>query len=69
MTPIARAFLERLAGMKFGRCSYSLVDRDGAVAIAGELVEAGYIRERDLGYFPGFQITDKGREYLGGVRD
>jgi hypothetical protein len=67
MTPIERAFLERLAGMKQGRCSYALVKRDAAMEAVGGLVAAGYVRERRLGHDEGFQITRQGREYLGGV--
>jgi hypothetical protein len=66
MTPIERAFLERLAGMKQGRCSYSVLMRGEAMEIAGGLIEGGYVKERDLGFSPGLQVTDKGREYLGG---
>jgi hypothetical protein len=67
VTDIQRAFLTRLASMKFGRCSYSLVQRDEAMEIVAGLIEGGYVRERDLGFMPGFQITDKGREHLGGA--
>jgi hypothetical protein len=66
VTEVEKAFLERLSGMKQGRCSYALVKRQDAMSMAHGLLLGGHIRERDLGYFPGFQITDKGREYLGG---
>lgn len=64
-----RAFLEMLAARKQGRASYALVRRDDAMGIAGGLVERGYVRERRLGYDEGFQITELGKAYLGGMND
>jgi hypothetical protein len=68
MTDLERAFLSRLAGMKFGRCSYALVNRDGVMEIVGALLAGGYVRERRLGHDEGLQITPLGKEYLGGVQ-
>lgn len=61
------SFLRLLASKKQGRCSYALVQRENAMGIAGNLLKGGYIKERRLGYDEGFQITDLGREYLGGA--
>jgi hypothetical protein len=66
LSPIERAFLEKLARQPQGRCSYALVRRDDAMEIAGGLVAEGYIRNRRCGYDEGFQITPKGRAYLEG---
>lgn len=66
LSAIERAFLEKLAGMKQGRCSYALARREEAFSIAGDLVASGYVTARHLGYDQGFQITPKGRAYLAG---
>lgn len=67
MTEIQKAFLTRLASLKQGRCSYDLVRRDDVVEIVGELIQAGYVKDRRFGYGEGLQITERGREYLGGA--
>lgn len=67
LTAFERAFLTKLSTMKQGRCSYDLARREDAMTIAGKLLTEGYVKERDLGYSPGLQITDAGREYLDGV--
>lgn len=66
MTPEAAALLKMIAGRKQGRVSFSLLERDRAMAFAGPLLDAGLIRERRLGFDQGFQISEAGRAYLAG---
>lgn len=67
MTPIERAFLERLNGFRSGRCGWPVTTYEHALLEFTPLIREGYVRERRYHRSPGFQITDKGREYLGGV--
>lgn len=66
MTPDSTALLRLIASRKQGRVSYALLERDRAMAFAEPLLEAGYVIERRKGFEPGFQITEAGRQFLGG---
>lgn len=65
----SRAFLKALAAEPKGRVGYPLTAYDKLMEHVGGLVDGGYIIERRLGNQAGFQITQLGREYLGGAND
>lgn len=64
LSPIERAFLEKLASMKQGRAGQQVEKHEETRQRMQGLIDEGYVKERNLGFFPGWQITDKGREYL-----
>lgn len=66
MTELQKAFLTRLASMKQGRVAYTPEEYDTLIPHIQRLVEDEYIRHRGFGFSGGFQITDKGRAYVGG---
>lgn len=61
-----RVFLENLAAYKFGRAAFTREAHGLAIERFSHLIQAGFIRNRPVGYDFGFQITPKGRAYLAG---
>lgn len=53
---------------KPGRVGFPMTVYEQALPLAQRLLDEGYIRERRLGDYPGFQITDRGRAYLEGEK-
>lgn len=66
MSPEASQLLKFIAARPKGRVSYALLRRDEIMPYAQDLLTAGLIRERRLGYDEGFQITEAGKARLGG---
>lgn len=69
MSPHERKFLVALAAEPKGRVAYPLTAYDKLMEHVGGLVEGGYMIPRRMGLEPGFQITNRGREYLYGSND
>lgn len=67
MNELERQFLQKLAGEKQGRMGWPQPAHDLALPHLQRLIDEGYVVERRMYRFPGFQITDKGREYVGGA--
>jgi predicted transcriptional regulator len=67
MTEFERRFLIALSNEPKGRVAYRLAEYSRLMENMGDLVTEGFITERRLGAYPGFQITQKGRQYLGGL--
>jgi hypothetical protein len=64
---VGRAFLSKLATMPKGRCGYELENFNKALELLSGLLDDGLIKARPLFPNQGFQLTDKGREFLGGA--
>lgn len=67
MTDAERHFLRTLAKEFRGRTSYSLLDYEKVQATIPNVLERGFVKHRRLGIREGLQITNEGREYLGGL--
>ena len=67
MTELETQFLVALAKERQGRVGYKLTEFTRIMPFLERLVDEAYIRERRFGNGPGFQITDKGREWVGGL--
>lgn len=67
MNELEKKVLVKLAGERQGRMGWPRATHDAALPYLQTLIDEGYVVERRFYSFPGFQITAKGREYLGGV--
>lgn len=67
MTEFERRLLESMS-TRPGRVGFPMTVYTDALKAADRLIREGYVIERRLGSYPGFQITPKGREYLGGAQ-
>lgn len=69
LTDHERSFLIALSAEPKGRVGFPLTAYDKLMEHVGGLVEGGYLIQRRLGNYPGFQLTELGRQYLGGYDD
>lgn len=66
MNEFEKQFLAKLATEKQGRMGWPWSAHEKALRHLKRIMDEGYVVERKLYSWPGFQITDKGRAYLGG---